>query len=327
MVQPVSPQRRASVRVAYGKALADYGALNPDVVVLDADVSASTQTHYFAARFPDRFFNLGVAEAGMVDVAAGLALGGKVPFVNTFAFLLSLRAAEQIRTCVAYAQTNVKLAAAYGGLSDSYDGPTHHSVCDLAVMRAMPNLAVVVVADAVEAQQAVPAVAEYPGPVYLRLSRAEAPVIHDEASSSATPHRFRIGEGVRLRPGGDLTLVGTGIMVAHCLQAAEDLAREGIDARVVELQTLKPLDRDLIVQCARETGALVTAEEHSVVGGLGSAVAEAVAEPAPVPLARIGLQDCFAQTGGYDELLAQYGLDADHIVAAARRVIKRKEAG
>jgi len=310
--------QRVSMRVAYGKALADYGAVNPNVVVLDADVSASTQSHYFAARFPERFFNLGVAEAGMVDVAVGLALGGKIPFANTFAFLLSLRAAEQVRTCVAYAQTNVKLAAGYGGLSDSYDGPTHHSVCDLAVMRAMPNLAVVVAADAVEVQQAVPAVAEYPGPVYLRISRAEVPVIFDKG------HPFHIGEGVLLRQGGDLTLIGIGIMVARCLEAAEALAGEGIEARVVEIHTLKPLDRDLILRCGRETGALVTAEEHSVIGGLGSAVAEVVGEACPVPMKRVGLQDCFAETGGYDELLARYGLDGAHIVAAARRVLKRK---
>ena len=310
--------QRVSMRVAYGKALADYGTVNPNVVVLDADVSASTQSHYFAARFPERFFNLGVAEAGMVDVAVGLALGGKIPFANTFAFLLSLRAAEQVRTCVAYAQTNVKLAAGYGGLSDSYDGPTHHSVCDLAVMRAMPNLAVVVAADAVEVQQAVPAVAEYPGPVYLRISRAEVPVIFDKG------HPFHIGEGVLLRQGGDLTLIGIGIMVARCLEAAEALAGEGIEARVVEIHTLKPLDRDLILRCGRETGALVTAEEHSIIGGLGSAVAEVVGEACPVPMKRVGLQDCFAETGGYDELLARYGLDGAHIVAAARRVLKRK---
>ena len=316
--QTVLTPRRASIRVAYGEALAGYGDVNPDVVVLDADVSASTQTHYFATRFPERFFNLGVAEAGMVDVAVGLALGGKIPFVNTFAFLLSLRAAEQVRTCVSYAQTNVKLAAGYGGLSDSFDGPTHHSVCDLAVMRAMPHLAVVVVADAVEAQQAVPAVAEYPGPVYLRLSRAEVPVIFDEA------HPFRIGEGVLLRPGDDLTLIGTGIMVARCLEAADELAEGGISARVVEIHTLKPLDADLILQCARETGALVTAEEHSIIGGLGSAVAELVGERHFLPLQRVGLQDCYAETGGYDELLARYGLDVNHIVAAARQVMRRK---
>jgi transketolase len=320
MTRTVPSPQPVSMRVAYGQALADYGAQNSDVVVLDADVSASTQSHYFAARFPERFFNVGVTEAGMVDMGVGLALGGKIPFVNTFAFLLSLRAAEQIRTCVAYAQTNVKLAAGYGGLSDSYDGPTHHSVCDVAVMRAMPNLAVVVVADAVEARLAVPAVAEYPGPVYLRLSRAEVPVVLGES------HPFRIGEGVTLRPGADLTLIGTGIMLARCLQAAEDLAAEGIEARVVEIHTLKPLDQYLIMQCARETGAIVTAEEHSVIGGLGSAVAEVVGDSAPAPLERIGLQDCFAETGGYDEILARYGLGADHIAAAARRVLRRKES-
>jgi transketolase len=319
-MEAVATRRRASIRVAYGQALADYGSANPDVVVLDADVSASTQSHYFAARFPERFFNVGVAEAGMVDVAVGLALGGRIPFVNTFAFLLSLRAAEQVRTCVAYAQTNVKLAAGYGGLSDAYDGPTHHSVCDLAVMRAMPGLAVVVVADAVEARQAVPAVAEYPGPVYLRLSRAEVPVVfHDDAQ-----HPFRIGEGALLRPGDDLTLIGTGIMVARCLQAAEELANEGIQARVVEIHTLKPLDVTLILQCAHETGALVTAEEHSIIGGLGSAVAEVLGEELPLPLERVGLSDCFTETGGYEELLARYGLGVDHIVAAAQRVLKRK---
>ena len=312
--------QRASIRDAYGNALADYGAVNPDVVVADADVSTSCRSAYFATRFPERFFNLGVAEAGMVDVAVGLALGGKIPFVNTFAFLLSLRAAEQVRTCVAYSRTNVKLAAGYGGLSDSYDGPTHHSICDLAVMRAMPNMTIVVVADAVEAGKAVPAVAEYPGPVYLRLSRAEVPVIFDAS------HSLHIGEGVLLRPGGDLTLMGTGIMVGRCLDAAEGLAAAGIEARVVEMHTLKPLDRDLVLRCAEETGALVTAEEHSVIGGLGSAVAEVVTEAAPVPLERVGLQDCFAETGGYDELLERYGMGVAHIASAAQRVLKRKEA-
>jgi len=210
-----------SMRVAYGMALADYGALNTNVVVLDADVSASTQTHFFAKRFPERFFNLGVAEAGMVDVAVGLALGGKIPFANTFAFLIALRAAEQVRTCVAYALTNVKLAAAYGGLSDSRDGPTHHSVCDLAVMRAMPNMTVIVAADSVEVRKMVPLVAEWNGPVYLRISRAEVPVVFDEA------HQPKIGKGVLLRQGRDVTLIGTGVLVSRCIEAAEKLKREG----------------------------------------------------------------------------------------------------
>jgi transketolase len=307
------------MRAAYGKALADYGAVNPDVVVLDADVSASTHSHLFAARFPERFYNLGVAEAGMVDVAVGLALGGRIPVVNTFAFLLSLRAAEQIRTCVAYAQTNVKLAAAYGGLSDSFDGPTHHAICDLAVMRAMPNLAVVVAADAVEASMMVPLVAEHDGPVYLRLSRAEVPVIFAES------HRVQIGRGVTMRPGADATMVSNGVMLARCLQAADLLATQGIDARVLEIHTLKPLDVDLLQQAAEETGAVVTAEEHSVVGGLGAAVAEALGERYPVPIVRVGLGDCFAESGPYDDLLERYGLGVSAVANAAKRALSRKK--
>ena len=310
--------KRESIRVAYGKALADYGAINPDVVVLDADVSASTQTHYFAKRFPERFFNVGVAEAGMVDLAVGLALGGKIPFANTFAFLISLRAVEQVRTCVAYARTNVKLAAGYAGLSDALDGPTHHSVFDLAVMRSMPNMTVVVVADAVEARQAVPMVAAYNGPIYLRLSRAEVPVIFDEE------HMLRIGKGVVLQDGEDVTLVGTGIMVARCLAAAEELRKEGIAARVLEIHTLKPLDETLILEAARETNALVTVEEHSIIGGLGSAVAEFLASVEPTPIERVGVKDTFTETGPYEELLEKYGLGVQAVAQAARRVLKRK---
>lgn len=308
----------ASMRVAYGQALADYGALNPDVVVLDADVSASTQTHYFATRFPDRFFNLGVAEAGMVDVGVGLALAGQIPFVNTFAFLLSLRAAEQVRTCVAYAQTNVKLIGSYGGLSDSFDGPTHHSVLDLAVMRAMPGLTVMVAADAVEARKIVPLVAEHEGPVYLRLSRAEVPVIFDDS------HQVEIGRGITLREGEDVALVGTGVMVARCLQAAEELASQGLQARVLEIHTLKPLDEGLLLQASEETQALVTVEEHSVIGGLGSAVAEALSGRCRVPIARVGVPDCFTETGPYEALLDRYGMGVAHIVKAAWRALGRQ---
>jgi len=308
----------ASVRRAYGRALAELGRINPDVVVLDADVSASTQTWMFSEEFPERFFNLGVAEANMVNVGVGLALGGKIPFVNTFAFLLATRAAEQIRTCVAYANVNVKLAAGYGGLSDSFDGPTHHSVCDLAIMRSMPNLAVLVVADAVEARKATFAVAEHQGPVYLRLSRAEVPVIFDEN------HHVNIGEAVTLREGGDITLVGTGIMLARCLEAAEELAGEAIEARVLEIHTLKPIDEAIIAQAAKETGALVTAEEHSIIGGLGGAVAEVLAGTHPVPLERVGILDTFTESGPYDELLDGFGLGVKDIVGASRRALKRK---
>ncbi len=307
-----------SVRVAYGQALAEYGALNQDVVVLDADVSASTQSHYFGSKFPSRFFNVGIAEAGMVDTAVGLALGGKIPFVNTFAFLLAFRAAEQIRTCMAYSKVNVKLAAHYAGLSDSFDGPTHQAVSDIAAMRGLPEMVVVVPADATEARLAVKAVAEYLGPVYMRLCRNELPVLFDAS------HPFQIGKGVTLRQGGDVTLVATGVMVHRTLEAAEELRRLGIDARVLEIHTIKPLDVELLVAAARETGCIVTAEEHSVVGGLGGAVAEALSEQTPVPVVRVGIQDRFAETGPYFALLDRYGMAVADVVSAAERAIALK---
>jgi len=311
-------RRLESMRIAYGKELAEYGAVNPDVVVLDADVSASSQTHYFAKRFPERFFNLGVAEAGMIDVAVGLALAGKIPFANTFAFLMALRAAEQVRTCVAYARTNVKLAATYAGLSDSKDGPTHHSICDLSVMRAMPNMIVLVAADAVEVRKMVPLVAEWDGPVYLRISRAEVPVIFDE------DHQVEIGKGVLLRDGSDVSLVATGVMVSRCLDAAEKLRESGVNARVVEISTLKPLDHELLLAAAKDTGGIVTAEEHSIVGGLGDAVASYLSETYPVPLKRVGIKDTFTETGPYFELLDRYGMAVGDITSAAREVIRRR---
>lgn len=308
----------ASMRVAYGEALADYGMVNPNVVVLDADVSASTQTHFFATRFPARFFNLGIAEANMVDVAVGLALAGKIPFANSFAFLLSLRAAEQVRTQVCLNGANVKLCGAYCGLSDSFDGPSHHAISDLALLRALPGMTVISPADAVEVHKLLPQVAEHPGPVYLRLSRAEVPVIFDAS------YQPRIGRGVQLRPGSDVTLVGTGALVARCLDAAEMLAQAGVSTRVIAIHTIKPIDADLLEQAARETGAIVTAEEHSVIGGLGSAVTEALCERWPVPVWRIGLSDTFAATGPYFELLDSYGLGVTDIVAAAKRVLSSK---
>jgi len=311
--------KKVSMRIAYGQALADYGEINPDVVVLDADVSASTQTHYFAARFPERFFNVGVAEAGMVDVAAGLALGGKIPFANTFASLIALRAAEQVRTCVAYARTNVKLAAAYSGLSDSRDGPTHHSVIDIAVMRAMPNLAVVVAADATEARKLVPAVAEYDGPVYLRLSRAEVPVVFGD------DHEVEIGKGSVLHDGTDVTVMATGVMVSRALLAAERLGQEGVEARVVSLHTIKPLDRELILASVEKTSAVVTVEEHSIIGGLGGAVAELLGEVLPVPVVRVGIRDTFTDTGPYEALLDHFGMSVADIVSAAHRAIGMKK--
>jgi transketolase len=307
-----------SVRVAYGKALAEYGAVNENVVVLDADVSASTQSGFFAKAFPNRFFNVGIAEAGMVDVGVGLALGGKVPFINTFAFLLAFRAAEQIRTCAAYSKVPIKLAAHYAGLSDSFDGPTHQAISDVAAMRSLPEMTVVVVADGPEARLAVPAVAEYPGPVYLRLNRNEVPVLFDKS------HPFQIGKGITLRQGGDVTLIANGTMVARTLEAADKLKELGIDARVLEIHTVKPLDVDLVMTAARETGCIVTAEEHSVIGGLGGAVAEVVSEQVPVPVVRVGIHDRFAETGPYAALMDRYGMAVADVVAAAKKAVGLK---
>ena len=306
-------------RQAYGTALADYGDVNPDVVVLEADVSSSTLTKYFADRHPTRFFNVGVTEASMVDVGVGLALSGLIPFVNTFAALLTLRACEQIRTCVAYAHTNVKLIGGYSGLSDYKDGPTHFAVNDVAIMRAMPDMVVVAPADNVEAARMVPVIAEYDGPVYMRISRAVVPDVFTEA------HTVQLGKGVTVRQGNDVTLIGSGSMVARCMKAADALAQEHIQARVLAVHTIKPLDVDLIRQAAEETGALVTAEDHLIIGGLGSAVAEALAGHYPAPVEFVGLNDTFAETGpDPDTLMDAWGLSVKDIVEAARRALRRK---
>lgn len=319
-----------SVRIAYGQALAEYGAQNTDVVALDADVSSSTQSHYFAARHPSRFFNVGIAEAGMVDVAVGLALGGKIPFVNTFAFLLALRAAEQIRTCVAYSQVPVKLVGHYGGLSDSFDGPTHHAISDVATIRAMPGMAVVVPADGPTAQAAVKTTAEYPGPVYLRLNRNEVPNVYGpkgmlaELGNADTSAEITIGKGKTLVDGEDVTIVACGVMVARALEAAKALKAEGVSARVLDFASVKPLDIELLEKAARETGAIVSAEEHSTVGGLGGAVAEALSGAVPVPVVRVGIADRFAETGPYDKLLERYGMSVLDVVRAAKKAISLK---
>jgi len=309
-----------SMREAYGRALAEYGADHPEVVALDVDTSASTLSSFFAARFPERFFNIGIAEPCMVDVAAGLALGGFVPFINGFASLLALRALEQIRTCVCYARTNVKIAASYAGISDFKDGATHYSISDLANMRALPGMTVIVPADAAEAAAWVPLVAEYDGPVYLRISRAGALPVYQ------TGRKLEIGKGLKLRDGNDLTLVATGAMVGRCSRAAEELERQGIDARLLEMHTLKPLDGELLQQAAVETGVLVTAEEHTIIGRLGSAVAEALSGTTPVPLERVGIQDRFCPTGrDLDILMDACGLSVAEIVLTAQRVLRRKQ--
>lgn len=308
-----------SMRIAYGKALVELGKAYPDVVVLSADVSNSDHSYMFEEVFPDRFFNVGIAEQCLVDVAVGLAYSGKIPFANTFAFLFATRALEMVRTHICYGEANVKLMGAYAGLSDSFDGPTHHSVADIAIMRSLPNMTVVVPGDPVALAKLLPQVAEWPGPVFLRLNRNPVPVLFDDSYSP------KIGEAITLRPGHDVTLVCTGLMVSRCLEAAEMLADQEIDAQVLEAHTVKPLDVDRVVQAARATGALVTAEEHSIIGGLGSAVGEAVTDIYPVPVKRVGLADRFAETGPYFEMLDRYGMSVADIAAAARQAVAAKQ--
>lgn len=305
----------AAMRPAYGDALVALGREREDVVALSADVSNSDFSWRFAEAFPDRFLNVGIAEQSLVDVAVGLAYTGHVPFANTFAFLLATRALEMIRTHCCYGGAPVKLMGAYGGVSDSYDGPTHNAISDLAILRALPGMTIVVPTDATAVAKLLPQVAAWPGPVYVRLNRNEVPVIHGPDYAPA------IGSAPVLRVGGDVTLVGTGLMVSRCLEAAEVLAGEGVEARVLEVHTIKPLDEAAIVAAASETGAIVTAEEHSIVGGLGGAVLEALAAIRPVPVERVGIADRFATTGAYDAVLADLGLTTDAIVAAAHRAM------
>jgi transketolase len=308
------------MRKAYGEALLELGRVRKDLVVLTADVSSSDFSSMFESAFPDRFFNVGIAEPAMVDVAVGLANSGLVPVANTFAFLFSTRALEMVRTHLCFGGANVKLAATYAGLSDSFDGPTHHSINDLSIMRSLPGMTVVVPADAHAAQLLLPQVVAWPGPVYFRLCRNEVPQLF---TSEYAPE---IGKGVVLTDGADATIVACGVLVARALQAAEWLAAEGVHARVVEIHTIKPLDCGLIERSARETGAVVTVEEHTILGGLGGAVAECLGETCPVPMERVGIRDTFAESGPYAELLDKYGMSVDAIAGAVRRTVARKVA-
>jgi transketolase len=305
-----------SLREAYGRALADYGSVNSKVVCVDVDTSASTLTHFFAKRFPERFVNVGIAEPCMVDVAVGLALGGYIPFANAFAALVALRAAEQIRTCVCYARTNVKIASSYAGLSDFKDGPTHHSIVDIAFMRALPDMTVIVPADAAEMAKWVPVIAEYDGPVYLRISRAATLPVH------TSDVEVRIGKSTTLRPGNDVTIVAAGSMTGRAMLAAEKLDQENIQARVICMSSIKPLDVDVLLQAAEETHGIVTAEEHSIIGGLGGAVAEALSDCRPTRVQRVGIHDQFTRTALDPEtLMDAYGLAVSDIVSAAKKVV------
>lgn len=306
-------------RDAYGEALVELGRQRPDVVVLEGDISKSTRTQEFSRRFPARFYQCGVAEADMVGIAAGLATTGLIPFVSTYSVFASMRACEQIRTSVAYPRLPVKLAVSHGGLTPGNDGVTHQATEDLGVVRTIPGMTIVVPADAAAAKALVREAASHPGPVYLRFTRDPVPVLY------GPDEEFRIGRGKVLRKGGDVLLVAIGDMVWVALEAWERLRREGIEAGVIDMHTLKPLDADLLAAEAGKTGCVVTAEDHQVQCGLGGAVAEVLGDRCPVPLARVGLADTFAESGTYDFLLQKYGMDPAAVAAAARLVIGRKK--
>ncbi|MCG8500438.1 MAG: transketolase family protein [Firmicutes bacterium] len=308
---------KKAIRDVYGEVLVEIGEENKEVVVLEADVGSSSKSILFGKRFPDRYFNVGIAEANMAAMAAGLATAKKIPFANTFAAFMVLRAGDPVRSLIAYTNLNVKLAGTYAGLSDSYDGASHHAIADIAFMRALPNMTVISVADAVETALATRAAAAFEGPVYLRLSRAVVPTIFDDR------YKFEIGKGVQLTEGNDVSIVATGYMVHKALEAAEVLKSRGIEARVVNMHTIKPIDKELLIKCAGETGAVVTAEEHNIYGGLGSAVAEVLAKEYPVPMGFVGIEDRFTESGDYEQLLKKYGLSAENIVNQVERLIIR----
>jgi transketolase len=308
------------MRKVYGEALVEMGQARNDVVVLSADVSNSDFSYMFEQSFPDRFFNVGISEPALVDAAVGMANSGFIPIANTFAFLFATRALEMVRTHLCYGKANVKLAGAYAGLSDSFDGPTHHSITDLAILRSLPGMTIVVPADPLAVVRLLPQVVAWDGPVFFRLCRNEVPQIFTD------DYQPQIGKGVALIDGVNATIIACGVLVARSLQAADALRQEGIQARVVEMHTIKPLDADLVVSCARETGAIVTVEEHTIIGGLGGAVAECLAGSCPTPLERVGIADTFTESGPYSDLLDKYGMSVGAIADAVRRVLKRKSS-
>jgi transketolase len=310
---------KIATREAYGNALAEFGE-KYDIVVLDADLAAATKTGTFKKKFPDRFFDCGIAEGNMMSVAAGIATTGVIPFASTFAMFAAGRAFEQIRNSIGYPHLNVKIGATHAGISVGEDGATHQCNEDLATMRSIPGMTIINPADAVEARAAVEAAILYEGPVYLRFGRLAVPVIFDQAT-----YKMEIGKGIKLAEGKDVTIVATGIMVHLALEARQLLSQKGIDAAVINIHTIKPLDTDMILNAAKETGAIVTAEEHSIIGGLGSAVAETLSETYPIPVVRVGVNDKFGRSGKVPPLLELYGLTAANIVESAEKAIKLKK--
>lgn len=308
-----------ATREAYGEILKELGEKHKDIVVLDADLSKSTKTAVFKKAFPERFFNVGIAEQNLMGIGAGLAASGKIPFVSTFAMFAAGRAFEQIRNSICYPKLNVKIAATHAGLTVGEDGASHQSIEDISLMRSIPNMTVIVPADAEETRKAVAFAATYDGPVYIRLGRMSVPDLF------AADYNYELGKAVQLVDGKDVTIIATGIMVATAKQAAEELAAAGISARVLNIHTIKPIDKEAIIKAASDTGAIVTCEEHSIIGGLGSAVAEVVVENNPVPMERVGVMDTFGESGTPSSLLVKYHLTAEDIVAAAKKAVSRKK--
>lgn len=314
----MSEVKKIATREAYGKALAEFGESYPDMVVLDADLAAATKTGVFKKKFPERHIDCGIAEANMMGIAAGLSLTGKIPVASTFAMFASGRAFEQVRNSIGYPHLNVKIGATHAGITVGEDGASHQCNEDIALMRTIPGMTILNPSDAVEARACVKAALDYEGPVYMRFGRAAVPVINDRPD-----YQFEMGRGVVLREGSDVTIVATGIMVASALEAAEKMAVEGISAEVINIHTIKPLDREVIVKSAQKTGKVVTAEEHSVIGGLGGAVCEALCEEYPVPVCRIGINDVFGESGSAGALLVKYGLDGDGVYNKVKEFLSK----
>lgn len=310
---------KIATREGYGNALVEF-ADDYDFVVLDADLAAATKTGIFKKKYPERFFNCGIAEGNMMSVAAGIASTGKTVFASSFAMFAAGRAFEQIRNSIAYPSLNVKICATHAGISVGEDGATHQCLEDIALMRSIPNMTIVNPADAVEARAAIKAALDYEGPMYIRLGRLAVPVYNDPAT-----YEFKLGKGICLKEGSDVTIIATGLMVDMANTAAKMLSDEGISVRVINIHTIKPLDKDIILKAASETGALVVAEEHNIIGGLGSAVAEAVCESCPVPVLRIGTNDVFGRSGKVPPLLELYGLTAENIAEKAKLAISLKK--
>ena len=308
---------KIATREAYGNALAELGE-KYDFVVMDADLAAATKTSTFKKKYPDRFFDCGIAEGNMISVAAGIATTGKPVFASSFAMFAAGRAFEQIRNSVGYPHLNVKIGATHAGITVGEDGATHQCLEDIALMRTIPGMTIINPADAVEARAAVEAALNIDGPVYLRFGRMAVPVINEADA------KFEVGKGVQMKDGSDVTIVATGIMVNMALEAAATLEAEGISARVINIHTIKPLDKEIVVKAAKETGAIVTAEEHNIIGGLGAAVTEAICETVPVPVIRVGMNDTYGHSGTVPALLEAYGITPAAIVSAAKAAIARK---